>query len=110
MGIGAGTGKITLEQHRAVDVDLNLAFARGLKESRRVKHFAFMSAVGANARATTAGPGGAGFARYNRVKGEAEEAVKATGLDVRHRRERQTPSSLNPFIHGRWSTPSCIRS
>src|SRR4051812_13870294 len=33
LGIGAGTAKLTLEQHRAVDVALNEAFARGLRDS-----------------------------------------------------------------------------
>jgi len=31
LGIGAGTGKITIAEHRAVDVELNAAFARGLR-------------------------------------------------------------------------------
>ncbi|HSY42187.1 MAG TPA: hypothetical protein VLA79_21785, partial [Polyangia bacterium] len=33
LGVGAGTAKLTLDQHRAVDVQLNAAFARGLKAS-----------------------------------------------------------------------------
>jgi uncharacterized protein YbjT (DUF2867 family) len=78
LGIGAGTGKLTLEQHRAVDVELNAAFARGLKTAG-VAHLAFMSAVGANPAARETGSGAAGGARYARVKGEAEEAVKAGG-------------------------------
>lgn len=79
LGIGAGTAKLTIDQHRAVDVELNAAFARGLKESGMVKHLAFMSAVGADPTASTTASGAAGGARYNRVKGEAEEAVKAHG-------------------------------
>jgi uncharacterized protein YbjT (DUF2867 family) len=47
-----------------------------------VKHLAFMSAVGANPTATTTGSGAAGMARYARVKGEAEEAVKESGPAV----------------------------
>jgi len=43
LGVGAGTSKLTIEEHRAVDVDLNAAFARGLKTSGRVNHLAFMS-------------------------------------------------------------------
>ncbi len=82
LGIGAGTGTLTIDQHRAVDVELNAAFARGLEASGRVKHLAFMSAVGANATASTTASGAAGGARYNRVKGEAEEAVKAHGPAV----------------------------
>jgi uncharacterized protein YbjT (DUF2867 family) len=82
LGIGAGTAKLTLDQHRAVDVQLNAAFARGLKASGRVTHLAFMSAAGANPTAAATGPGAAGMARYNRVKGEAEEAVKASGPAV----------------------------
>lgn len=82
LGVGAGTAKLTIEQHRAVDVELNAAFARGLGESGRVPHLAFMSAVGANATASTTASGAAGGARYNRVKGEAEEAVQAHGPAV----------------------------
>jgi len=82
LGVGAGTARLTLEEHRAVDVQLNAAFAQGLEASGRVKHLAFMSAAGANASASTTGSGAAGMARYARVKGEAEEAVKASGLPV----------------------------
>jgi uncharacterized protein YbjT (DUF2867 family) len=77
LGIGAGTAKLTIDQHRAVDVELNAAFARGLAASGRVEHFAFMSAVGADPSASTDGSGAAGMPRYARVKGESEEAVKA---------------------------------
>jgi len=77
LGIGAGTAKLTINQHRAVDVQLNAAFARGLQPSGRVQHLAFMSAVGADPAAPESGSGAAGMARYARVKGEAEEAVKA---------------------------------
>jgi uncharacterized protein YbjT (DUF2867 family) len=77
LGVGAGTGKLTLEQHRAIDVELNAAFARGLNAAGRVKHLAFMSAVGADPNAATTGSGAAGMPRYARVKGESEEAVKA---------------------------------
>src|SRR5262252_3350296 len=82
LGVGAGTAKLTLDEHRAVDVRLNAAFARGLKASGRVRHLAFMSAVGADPAASTTGSGAAGMARYLRVKGEAEEAVKAVGPAV----------------------------
>jgi len=82
LGIGAGTGKITLAQHRAVDVELNAAFARGLKASGHVHHLAFMSAAGANPTAKETGSGAAGMARYARVKGESEEAVKRDGPEV----------------------------
>jgi uncharacterized protein YbjT (DUF2867 family) len=41
-----------------------------------------MSAVGADPTASTTGSGAAGMARYNRVKGEAEEAVKKNGPAV----------------------------
>ena len=82
LGIGAGTAKLTIDEHRAIDVQLNAAFARGLKASGRVQHLAFMSAVGADATAATTGSGAAGRARYARVKGEAEEAVKAGGPAV----------------------------
>jgi uncharacterized protein YbjT (DUF2867 family) len=79
LGVGAGTAKLTLDEHRAVDVQLNAAFARGLKASGRVKHLAFMSASGADASAAATGRGAPGMARYARVKGEAEEAVKESG-------------------------------
>jgi uncharacterized protein YbjT (DUF2867 family) len=82
LGVGAGTAKLTLDQHRAVDVHLNAALARGLKASGRVTHLAFMSAVGADPGAAITGSGAAGTTRYARVKGEAEEAVKASGLAV----------------------------
>ena len=72
----------SLDEHRAVDVQLNTAFARGLKASGRVKHLAFMSAVGADPTAATTGSGAAGMARYARVKGESEEAVKESGPAV----------------------------
>ena len=79
LGVGANTAKLTLEQHRAVDVALNEAFARGLRDSGKVQHLAFMSAVGADPTAKTSGSGAAGMARYNRVKGEAEQAVRVSG-------------------------------
>jgi uncharacterized protein YbjT (DUF2867 family) len=82
LGVGAGTSKLTIDEHRSVDVQLNAAFARALKASGRVKHFAFMSAAGADPSASTKGSGAAGMARYARVKGEAEEAVKAEGPAV----------------------------
>ena len=82
LGVGGGTAKLTIEEHRAVDVQLNAAFARGLKATGRVKHLAFMSAGGANPTASATGSGAAGMARYARVKGEAEEAVKESGLTV----------------------------
>jgi uncharacterized protein YbjT (DUF2867 family) len=81
LGIGAGTAKLTIDAHRAVDVALNEAFARGLRDSGRVRHLAFMSAVGADPRARTSG-GAAGTPRYRRVKGEAEEAVRASGPPI----------------------------
>lgn len=79
LGVGADTAKLTLEAHRAVDVALNEAFARALRESDQVRHLAFMSAAGADPTAKTSGSGAAGMARYNRVKGEAEEAVRTSG-------------------------------
>jgi uncharacterized protein YbjT (DUF2867 family) len=82
LGVGAGTARLTIEQHRAVDVHLNAAFARGLKASGKVKQLALMSAVGADPTAATTGSGAAGMARYARVKGEAEEAVKRDGPAV----------------------------
>src|SRR5262245_18445829 len=82
LGIGAGTAKLTLEQHRAVDVALNEAFARALRDSGKVRHLAFLSAVGADPTACASGGGAAGMSRYSRVKGESEEAVRASGPAV----------------------------
>lgn len=82
LGVGAGTAKLSLQEHRAVDVELNAAFARGLKASGKVQHLAFMSAIGADLNAKTTGSGAAGMARYSRVKGEAEAAVMAQGPAV----------------------------
>src|SRR6187455_923484 len=82
LGVGAGTAKLTLGEHRAVDVALNEAFARALRDSGKVRHLAFMSAVGADPTAKASGNGGAGMPRYNRVKGESEEAVRAVGPAV----------------------------
>jgi uncharacterized protein YbjT (DUF2867 family) len=82
LGVGAGTAALTLEQHRAVDVALNEAFARALRDSGNVRHLAFMSAAGADPTAKSSGSGGAGMPRYRRVKGEAEEAVRASGPAV----------------------------
>jgi uncharacterized protein YbjT (DUF2867 family) len=79
LGVGGGTSKLTLEEHRAVDVALNEAFARGLRESGKVRHLAFMSAVGADPTAKASGSGAAGLSRYSRVKGESEDAVRASG-------------------------------
>ena len=79
LGVGAGTAKLTLEEHRAVDVALNEAFARALRDSGKVRHLAFMTAAGADPTAKASGSGAAGMSRYNRVKGEAEEAVRASG-------------------------------
>ncbi len=79
LGVGAGTAKLTLEQHRAIDVELNAAFARGLKNSGKVRHLAYMSAMGADIQAKTTGSGAAGMGRYARVKGEAEAAVQDQG-------------------------------
>jgi len=82
LGVGAGTARLTLQEHRAIDVDLNAAFARGLKESGKVRHLVFMSAVGADIRSKTTGSGAAGMGRYARVKGEAEAAVQEQGPAV----------------------------
>lgn len=82
MGIGANTAKLTIDEHRAVDVELNAAFARGLKRSGKVRHLAFMSAIGADATAKTTGSGAAGMPRYARVKGESEAAATKEGPEV----------------------------
>lgn len=82
LGIGAGTAKLSIDAHRAVDVDLNAAFAAGLKDSGKVRHLAFMSAIGADVKASTKGSGAAGMPRYARVKGESEQAVIREGPAV----------------------------
>lgn len=82
LGVGAGTARMSIDAHRAVDVELNAAFARGLRASGRATHLAFMSAMGADATARTTGSGAAGMARYARVKGEAEAAVLRDGPPV----------------------------
>jgi uncharacterized protein YbjT (DUF2867 family) len=79
LGIGAGTANLTLEAHRAVDVALNEAFARALRDSGKVRHLALMSSVGADPAAKASGSGAAGMPRYRRVKGESEDAVRASG-------------------------------
>lgn len=82
LGVGAKTAELTIDQHRAIDVDLNRAFAQALQSSSRVQYFAFLSAIGANVKAKTSGSGAAGMPRYSRVKGEAEEAVKLHGPSI----------------------------
>lgn len=82
LGIGAGTAKLSLEQHRAIDVDLNAAFAKGLKLSGKVQHLCFMSALGADINARTTGSGAAGMPRYARVKGESEAGVVSQGPPI----------------------------
>lgn len=79
LGVGAGTAKLSIDEHRAIDVALNEAFAKALRDSGKVSHLAFMSAVGADPTASTSGGGGAGLSRYNRVKGESEVAVRTHG-------------------------------
>jgi uncharacterized protein YbjT (DUF2867 family) len=79
LGVGAGTAKLSLDEHRAVDVELNAAFARGLKASGKVQHLLFMSSIGADINAKTTGSGAAGMPRYLRVKGESEAAVTSQG-------------------------------
>lgn len=63
LGVGANTAKMTLAEHRAIDVELNAAFARGLKDSGKVSHLAFMSAIGADTNAKETGSGAAGMSR-----------------------------------------------
>ncbi|HEY4320758.1 MAG TPA: hypothetical protein VGM77_06200 [Gemmatimonadales bacterium] len=82
LGIGAGTAKLTIDAHRAVDVALNEAFAKALKESGKVHQLGLMTAAGSNPDAKPDGSGAAGMARYNRVKGEEEQAVRAHGPAV----------------------------
>ena len=82
LGVGAGTAKLSLEAHRAIDVHLNAAFARGLEATGRLRHMALMSAVGADPQASPRGSGAPGMPRYARVKGESEEAVKASVSSV----------------------------
>src|SRR3569623_1030818 len=82
LGIGAGTGKLTLAEHRAVADAQTAAFARALTAWGRVHHLASRTAAGASATAKETVSGAAGMSRYNRVKGEAEEAVTRDGPAV----------------------------
>jgi uncharacterized protein YbjT (DUF2867 family) len=82
LGVGAKTAELTIDQHREIDVYLNQAFAQALQHSSQVKYLALLSAIGANPKAKTTGSGAAGMARYARVKGEAEEAVKQHGPKI----------------------------
>ena len=82
LGVGANTATLTLDAHRAVDVALNEAFAKALKASGKVRHFGLMTAAGADPNARPTGSGAAGMSRYNRVKGEAEQAARAHGPAV----------------------------
>jgi len=58
-----------------------------------------MSAVSADATASADGSGAAGSLRYNRVKGEAEAAVMASGLPVV---SRFRPSIIIGSPHTPW--------
>lgn len=101
LGIGAGTARLTIDEHRAVDVELNAAFAAGLQASGVVDHLVFMSAVGADPTARATGSGAAGMPRYARVKGEAEQAVLAQGPPI--------VSILRPsVIAGSQHTPAAL--
>jgi uncharacterized protein YbjT (DUF2867 family) len=82
LGVGAKTAALSFEEHCAIDVELNQAFAAGLKKSSKARHLNLMTAVGANPTASSSGNGAAGFARYNRVKGEAEAAAKQAGPEI----------------------------
>lgn len=82
LGVGAGTARLSLAEHRAVDVELNAAFARGLARSGQSRHLVYMSAIGADPHASPSGSGAAGMPRYARVKGEAEQAVLSQGVAV----------------------------
>lgn len=115
LGVGANTAKLTLDEHRAIDVDLNAAFAKGLKASGKVEHLAFMSAIGADIHARTTGSGAAGMARYNRVKGEAESAVQNFGPTVVSIfrpslivGSQHTPRVLAGMFT--WLAPSCLKT
>lgn len=118
LGVGAQTARLSLEGHRAIDVRLNEAFARGLERSSKVGHLAMLSAVGADATASPRGSGAAGMPRYARVKGEAEQAVIAAGPKVvRVFRpamilgSRHTPKLLAHLVPlFSWVTPDRFRS
>lgn len=84
LGVGAKTADLTIDEHRAVDVELNRAFAQALRSSGHVPSLSFLSAMGANPKAKITGSGAAGMPRYARVKGEAEEAVKLHGPKAVH--------------------------
>lgn len=118
LGVGAGTAKLSIEMHRAVDVELNAAFAQGLRDSGKVQHLAFMSAIGADPSARATGSGAAGMPRYTRVKGEAEVAVRREGpavvsifrpaLIIGSQHTPPLLSALLPLFA--WLTPAKFRS
>jgi uncharacterized protein YbjT (DUF2867 family) len=69
LGVGQPR-KVSLEEHRRVDVEYAAAFARACR-GVGVTHFSLLTSVGANARSRL---------RYLRIKGDAEEAVRAVGF------------------------------
>ena len=80
---------------RAVDHDLVLEMAR-LAQRGQARHFIFVSSLGAD-------PGSNIF--YLRVKGEAEEAVRALGAAPRGRAAAVVPGRHAQRGHGRASSP-----
>jgi len=108
LGIGTATGSITKEQHRAVDVETNRAFALGCADSKQVSTFVFLSSVAADPTADENGSGTAGGSRYLRVKGESEEAVKGSGIPtVRIFQPAMIAGSVNTPCIFEWMEPCC---
>ena len=92
LGVGAGTASLSLEQHRAVDVELNAAFAAGLKDSGRVQHFAFMSIGDHRLAAHTLGTCGravAGVAAHTRKVSPDPSDTNCKGHGRGHQRPAQ---------------------
>jgi uncharacterized protein YbjT (DUF2867 family) len=110
MGIGQPR-KVSREELWRVEVELAAAFARGSR-SAGVRHFSLMTSVGADA---------ASRSYYLRVKGTAEERVKALGFDrvsffrpsllvtreIRYGLQDRLTQALYPMIA--WMLPSRFR-
>lgn len=71
VGVGAGSGKWSEADLRALEIGVVGGFARGC-HAGGVRHFALLSAVGSNAKSRV---------RYIRVMGEKEDALRAIGFD-----------------------------
>lgn len=69
LGVGQPR-KVSREEHRRVDVDYVVAFARACR-SAGIQHFSLLTSVGADAHSRS---------HYLRVKGDVEQAVRELGF------------------------------